>query len=59
METKITHVVWLIPNLGERLAVHARQLAVEPHVQVILKSLLLRLEQAHRSTLAHYDHRNA
>ena len=42
----------------KRLAVHARQLAVEPHLQILRRHrrpLLLRLEQACRSALAHHD----
>src|SRR5690554_3924984 len=40
----------------ERLAVHARQLAVEPRLQILRRhprSLLLRLEPPHRSAMAH------
>lgn len=43
----------------ERVAVHARQLAVEPHLRVLRRHrrpLLPRLEQARRSTLAHHVH---
>src|ERR1700733_10516133 len=46
----------------ERLGVHARQLAVKPHLQILRRSprsLLRILEQTHRPTLAHYVHRNA
>ena len=45
----------------ERLAVHARQLALEPHLQILRghpRPLLLRLEQAHRSTLEDHVHRH-
>src|SRR5690606_6492029 len=41
----------------ERLAVHARQLAVEPRLQILRRhprSLLLRLEPPHRSAMAHH-----
>src|SRR5262249_9000401 len=41
------------------LAVHARQLALEPSLQILRRSrrpLLQRLEQAGRSALAHYVH---
>src|SRR5690606_27862232 len=41
----------------ERLAVHARQLAFEPHLQILRRyrrSLLLRLEPPCRSALAHH-----
>ena len=47
---------------GKRLAVHARQLALEPHLQILRpnrRPLLRRLEQAHRSALADHVHRNA
>jgi hypothetical protein len=43
------------------LAVHARQLALEPGFQILRRhpqSLLLRLEQAHRYALENYVHRN-
>lgn len=46
----------------KRLAVHARQLAVEPHLQVLQRhpwSLLLRLEPPHQSAMAHHVHRTA
>ena len=44
----------------ECLAIHARQLAVEQDLQVLRRHrrpLLLRLEQAHRPTLAHHVNR--
>jgi putative transposase len=47
---------------GKRLAVHARQLALEPNLQILRRHrrpLLRRLEQAHRSALAHHVHRTA
>src|SRR3712207_599628 len=47
---------------GERLAVHARQLAVEPRVPVLRghrRPLLPRLEQARRPAVAHHVHRAA
>src|SRR5687767_3395880 len=43
-----------------RLAVHARQLALEPHLRVLHRSprpLLRRLEQAHQSAMDHHVHR--
>src|ERR1700751_2448535 len=46
----------------KHLAAHARQLAFKPHLQLLRKSrrsLLLRLEQARRSTLADHVHRIA
>src|SRR5271163_1340726 len=46
----------------KHLAVHARQLALEPDLQILRRhrrSLLRRLEQAHRSALADHVHRNA
>jgi hypothetical protein len=46
---------------GERLAVPSRQLAVKPRVQIIRgypRSLLLRVEQAHRAALAYHVHRD-
>src|SRR5271168_139653 len=46
----------------EHLAIHARQLAVKPHLQVLrrsCRSLLLRLEQARRSALENHVHRIA
>src|SRR5262245_36409894 len=46
----------------KRLAVHARQLALEPRLQILRRSrrpLLQRLEQARRSALAHHVHRTA
>jgi hypothetical protein len=51
------------PELTSRkyLAVHARQLALEPGFQILRRhpqSLLLRLEQAHRYALENYVHRN-
>ena len=41
----------------ERMAIHARQLAVEPHLPILRRyrrSLLLRLDQARRAALAHH-----
>src|SRR5262249_29628590 len=41
----------------ERLAVHARQLALQPHLQILRRSrrpLLCGMEQARRSALAHH-----
>ena len=46
----------------KRLAVHARQLALQPRLQILRRyrrPLLRRLEQARRSTLAHHVHRTA
>src|SRR3954470_12220819 len=46
----------------ECLAVHARQLAVEPCIQILYRyprSLLLRMEQPHRSAMAHHVTRSA
>src|SRR3954471_13218325 len=46
----------------EHLAVHARELALEPHLQVLQRPprpLLCSLEQARRPALAHHDHRPA
>jgi hypothetical protein len=46
----------------ERLAVHARQLVVEPRLQILRRRrrlLLPCLEQAHRSAVAHHVHRTA
>src|ERR1022692_1044952 len=46
----------------ERLAVHARQLALKPRLQILRRSrrsLLRGMEQARRSTLADHDHRIA
>src|SRR5262245_57116965 len=46
----------------KRLAVYARQLALEPRLQILRRSrrpLLQRLEQARRSALAHHVHRTA
>ena len=46
----------------ERVAVHARQLALEQDLQILRRyrrSLLLRLEQTRRSALAHHVHRPA
>src|SRR5256885_7906141 len=46
----------------ERLAVHARQLALQPHLQILRRSrrpLLCGMEQARRPTLAHHVHRTA
>ena len=43
------------------LAIHAGELAVEPHLQILRRnrrSLLLRLEYAHRSTLENHVHRS-
>jgi transposase len=45
----------------ERLGVHARELALQPHLQILRghpRPLLLRLEQARRSTLEDHVHRN-
>jgi len=45
---------------GECVAVHARQLVVEPHLPIIRRHrrpLLLRMEQARRSTMANYVYR--
>src|SRR5271165_7103967 len=47
---------------GKRMAVHARQLAVEPSLQILRRHrqpLLRRLEQARRSALENHLHRNA
>ena len=47
---------------GKRLAVHARQLALEPNLQILRRHrrpLLRRLEQAYRSALADHVHRTA
>src|SRR6202166_2878381 len=47
---------------GKRLAVHARQLALNPNLQILRRHrrpLLRRLEQAHRSALADHVHRTA
>src|SRR5260370_37929531 len=44
----------------EHLAIHASELAVEPHLQILRRhrrSLLLRLEHAHRSALENHVHR--
>src|ERR1700677_3594071 len=46
----------------KHLAVHARKLALQPDLQILrrhCRSLLRRLEQAHRSALADHVHRNA
>src|SRR6202035_3640679 len=46
----------------KHLAVHARKLALEPDLQILRRhrrSLLRRLEQAHRPALADHVHRNA
>src|SRR5262245_25798165 len=46
----------------ERLSVHARQLALQPHLQILRRSrrpLLCGMEQARRSALAHHVHRTA
>ena len=43
------------------VAIHAGELAVEPHLQILRRnrrSLLLRLEYAHRSTLENHVHRS-
>src|SRR3984893_18235555 len=45
----------------EHLAIHARQLALEPRIQILRRHprpLLLRLEQAHRHALENHDHRD-
>src|ERR1700732_889438 len=45
----------------EHLAIHARQLALEPHLQIPRRHprpLLLRLEQAHRHALENHVHRD-
>src|SRR3954452_25166679 len=47
---------------GERLAVHPRQLALQPRVPDLRghrRPLLQRLETAHRPALAHHVHRTA
>src|SRR5271163_2639199 len=47
---------------GKRLAVHARQLALEPNLQILRRHrrpLSRCLEQAHRSALADHVHRTA
>ena len=47
---------------GKRLAVHARQLALQPRLQILRRSrrpLLRGMEQARRSALAHHVHRIA
>src|SRR3954471_3735982 len=47
---------------GERLAVHPRQLALQPRVPGLRghrRPLLQRLEPAHRPALAHHVHRTA
>ena len=57
--------VYLCPNNAlrpgrEYMAVHARQLAFQPGLHIPRKHhrpLLRSLEQAHRSTVAHHDHR--
>src|SRR3954453_21939530 len=46
----------------EHLAVHARELALEPHLHVLQRPprpLLCSLEQARRPALAYHDHRPA
>src|SRR5262249_20901729 len=46
----------------EHLAVHARQLALQPHLQLLRRSrrpLLCGMEQARRPALAHHVHRTA
>jgi hypothetical protein len=46
----------------ERLAVHARELAVEPRLQILRRyprSLLFRMESSHRSAVAHHVARPA
>src|ERR1700745_4007120 len=46
----------------ERLAVHARQLALQPHLQILRRSrrpLLCGMEQARRPASAHHVHRTA
>ena len=45
----------------KHLAVHAGELAVEPHFQILRRNrrpLLLRVEHAHRSTLENHVHRS-
>src|ERR1700686_1654991 len=45
----------------EHLAIHARQLALEPRLQILRRHprpLLLRLEQAHRHALENHVHRD-
>src|ERR1700682_1320718 len=45
----------------EHLAIHARQLALAPRLQILRRHprpLLLRLEQAHRHALENHDHRD-
>src|SRR4029077_13011926 len=47
---------------GKRLAVHARQLALQPCLQLLRRSrrpLLSGMEQARRSAMAHHVHRMA
>ena len=49
-------------SLTTNIRVHARQLALEPRLQILRRyrrSLLRRLEQAHRSALEHHVHRIA
>src|SRR6266567_2963349 len=57
------HAILLVDQPGrERLAVHARQLALQPHLQILRRSrrpLLCGMEQARRSALAHHVHRTA
>jgi len=51
-----------IEPAGERLAIHARQLAIEPDLQILRRhrrSLLRRLEQARGSTLENHVYRYA
>src|SRR5229473_4079777 len=46
----------------KHLGVHARQLAIQSHLQILRRyrrSLLRFLEQAHRSAMAHHVHRLA
>jgi hypothetical protein len=50
------------PRGREYLAIHARQLAVEPDLYILRehhRTLLPGLEQAHRSAMAHHVHRKA
>ncbi len=48
-------------SLTTNIRIHAGELAVEPHLQILRRnrrSLLLRLEYAHRSTLENHVHRS-
>jgi len=49
-------------SLTTNIRVHARQLALQPHLQILRRSrrpLLCGMEQARRSSLAHHVHRTA